>query len=94
MILTNSCRLGAIHLDGPPLRIGFSGARHHVMAGGNQLRKILVDDADRRLFHTILAELQERFGIVVDAWVLMDNHHHRLLQTAEANFSEPLSRSL
>ncbi len=68
-----------------PLRIEFPGARHHVMARGNERRTIFVDDADRRHFVELLAELPARHGVLVHAWVLMGNHYHLLLETPEAN---------
>ena len=67
------------------MRIEIAGARHHVMARGNERRRIFLDDVDRRHFVEILAELPERHGVLVHASVLMDNHYHLLLETPEAN---------
>ena len=55
------------------------------MARGNERRRVFVDDVDRRHFVALLAELPERHGVLVHAWVLMDNHYHLLLETPEAN---------
>lgn len=68
-----------------PLRIEYPNARHHVLARGNERRAIFIDDRDRRRFVEVLAELPERYGVRVHAWVLMDNHYHLLLETPEAN---------
>lgn len=68
-----------------PLRIEFPGARHHVMARGNERRAIFRDNADRRQFVQLLSVLPERFGVALHAWVLLDNHYHLLLETPEAN---------
>ncbi len=55
------------------------------MARGNERRDIFRDDRDRRHFLEVLAELPERFGTLIHAWVLMDNHYHLLVETPEAN---------
>lgn len=56
-------------------------------ARGNGRQDVFLDDGDRRHFVDRLAELPERFGMRVHAWVLMDNHYHLLLETPEANLS-------
>ena len=38
-------------------------------------------DTDRRRFLGRVAELPERFGLEVHAFVLMDNHYHLLVRT-------------
>ncbi|MCL5096474.1 MAG: transposase, partial [Candidatus Omnitrophica bacterium] len=48
------------------------------------------DDSDRFDFLGLLAELGERFGARVHAYVLMDNHFHMLLETPEANLSRAM----
>ncbi|MBL9137558.1 MAG: transposase [Verrucomicrobiales bacterium] len=72
-----------------PLRVEFPGARHHVTARGNERRNIFRDDRDRRHFVELLAELPDRFGLRVVAWVLMDNHYHLLVETPEGPLSRP-----
>lgn len=72
-----------------PLRVEYPGARQHVVARGNERREIFRDDIDRRHFTGLLAELPERFGVRVVAWVLMDNHYHLLLETPEGLLSRP-----
>ncbi len=52
-------------------------------ARGNERRDIFRDDVDRRHFVTLLAQLPERFGVRMIAWVLMNNHYHLLLETPE-----------
>jgi putative transposase len=71
-----------------PLRIQLPGGRYHVTARGNERRAIFRDDRDRRHFLDIVAELPERFGTKLHAWVLMDNHYHLLLETPEPNLSQ------
>ena len=60
------------------------------MARGNEGRAIYRDDRDRGRFVELLAELPERFGTRLHAWVLMDNHYHLLIETPEANLSRCL----
>src|SRR5439155_24417538 len=68
-----------------PLRWERPGARYHVTARGNERRAIFRDAADRQHFISPLAELPERFGTCLHAYVLMPNHYHPLLETPEAN---------
>ena len=53
------------------------------MARGNERRTIFRDDRARRHFVGVLAELPDRYGVLVHAWVLMDNHYHLLLETPQ-----------
>ena len=66
-------------------RIEYEGAIYHVMARGNRREDIVYDDADRERFVETLAEVVEKSGWVLYAWVLMDNHYHFLFKTPEAN---------
>lgn len=63
------------------------GGRYHVTARGNERRNIFRDDPDRKHLLELLAQLPERFGTVLHAYVLMPNHFHLLLETPEANLS-------
>jgi hypothetical protein len=49
---------------------------------------LFLEEADRRRFLGLVAELPERFGVEVHAFVLMDNHYHLLVRTREANLSQ------
>lgn len=68
-----------------PLRIEYEGAHYHVMARGNQGRRIFDDDKDRQRFLETLAEACAKTGWRVHAYVLMDNHYHLLVETPEGN---------
>jgi len=70
-----------------PLRIEMENAWHHVTARGNERRAIYRDEQDRRRFLEVLAATARRFGVVVGAYVLMDNHYHLVLRTPHANLS-------
>src|SRR5436309_3593862 len=73
-----------------PLRIERLGGRYHVTARGNEQKPIYRRDTDREHFLQLLAQLRDRFGVKVHAYVLMDNHFHLLLETPEANLSQAM----
>jgi REP element-mobilizing transposase RayT len=66
-----------------PLRIDVAGAWYHVRNRGHRGGTLFRNDADRRRFLGALAELPERFGVEVHAFVLMDNHYHLLVRTPQ-----------
>ena len=65
-------------------RFGVTG----VMNRGHRGSTLFHDDTDRGRFLGIVAEVPERFGLELHAFVLMDNHYHLLLRTGEANLSQ------
>jgi len=71
-------------------RIEFENAVYHVMARGNRRDDIVVDDVDRERFTETLAEVVERSGWLLYAWVLMNNHYHLLFRTPEPNLGDVL----
>lgn len=70
---------------GRPLRIEYPGALYHVTSRGNEKKNIFLDKADRDKFLQILQEYHTRHGMVIHAYVLMDNHYHLLLETPRGN---------
>jgi len=69
------------------LRIEFPGALYHVTSRGNERRPIFRSARDRRTFLTFLGQAAKRFRWSVTAYVLMTNHFHLVIQTAEPNLS-------
>ena len=67
------------------IRLEYAGAVYHVMARGNQGRRIYADDADRHLWLETLAEGCGKTGWRIHAYVLMPNHYHVLAETPEPN---------
>ena len=65
------------------LRIQYPGAVYHVMARGNRGGAILADDRDRKLWLETLAEVCEKTGWRIHAYVLLGNHYHLLVETPE-----------
>jgi len=70
-----------------PIRLEFPGAIYHVTTRGNEGGDIFVDDQDRSQFLTVLGEVVARAGWIVNAYVLMDNHYHLVIETPQANLS-------
>jgi REP element-mobilizing transposase RayT len=64
-----------------PLRIEFPGAWYHVANRGAGGRPVFPSGDDRNAFIELLGELEERFGVEVHAYCLMDNRYHLLVHT-------------
>jgi len=60
------------------------------MNRGARRAPIFFDHECCALFHELLAELPERYNVVVHAYALMPNHFHLLLQTPDANLSRAM----
>jgi REP element-mobilizing transposase RayT len=58
---------------------------YHLMCRGNRCENIFANDDDRQVFLDTLAEVCERTGWRVCAYVLMSNHYHMVVHTPEAN---------
>lgn len=70
-----------------PLRLEYEDAIWHLTARGNEQRDIFRDDVDRERFLVMLGQTVLRFGWKVQAWVLMSNHYHLVVQTPQPNVS-------
>jgi REP element-mobilizing transposase RayT len=71
-----------------PLRIQYQGALYHITCRGNERKEIFRDDVDRKSFLDILKKSAETYGIKLNAYILMENHFHLLLETPLGNLSE------
>ncbi len=67
------------------LRVEYPGAMYHVMSRGDRREDIYLDDVDRQDFLKTLAEACQKTGWQVDAYCLMRNHYHLVLETPNAN---------
>ncbi len=56
-------------------RIQYEGAFYHVMNRGNDRKNIFLDNQDRNKFYEILGVVEEKYGIMIYAFVLMNNHY-------------------
>ena len=73
-----------------PLRIDYPGAWHHVTNREARKQAIFLDDGDRYEFLRLLAIVHERFGIRVNAFTLMGNHYHLLVENPEGELSRAI----
>ncbi len=71
-----------------PLRIQYPGAVYHVTCRGNERRNIFQDDDDRKTFLRILFKSLNIYTVTLQAYVLMDNHFHFLVETPLGNLGE------
>jgi len=73
-----------------PLRIERPNALYHVTARGNERQDIVRDNGDRSRFVQLLSQTVKEQGLLLHAWVLMDNHYHLLVETPNANLARSL----
>ena len=69
------------------LRVQYPGAIYHVMNRGERCEAIFEDDADREKFIETLGEACGKIGWQVQAYCLMPNHFHLVVETPQANLS-------
>ena len=72
------------------LRCDVRGGWYHITTRGVMRREIFDDDCEREHFVDLLGELVSRYGIMLHAYVLMENHYHLLIETPEGNASRAL----
>ncbi|MGD0585624.1 MAG: transposase [Oryzomonas sp.] len=73
---------------GRPLRIEFFGAQYHVTSRGNERKDVFKSQNDREQFLSYLNSAVFRYGAVIHAYCLMNNHYHLLLETPSGNLSQ------
>ena len=66
-------------------RIEYPGAIYHVMNRGDRREAIFKDDSDRERFLETLGEACAKTSWRVQAYCLMGNHFHLVMETPEAN---------
>ncbi len=71
-----------------PLRVEYPGASYHVTSRGNERKAVYKSRRDREQFLSYLESATERYGAVIHAYCLMDNHYHLLLETPLGNLSK------
>jgi putative transposase len=70
---------------GRKLRVEYSGAIYHVMNRGDRRELIFVDDQDRWMFVETLGQACTKTGWEVQAYCLMPNHFHLVVETPRGN---------
>jgi putative transposase len=71
-----------------PLRIEYPGAYYHITSRGNEQKDIFKSQRDREKFLGYLESATTRYGAVIQAYCLMSNHYHLLLETPGGNLSQ------
>ena len=56
---------------------------YHVMGRGLERRERFTEDRERERFLDLLAAVHETQGLVIHAYVPMDNHYHLVVQTPQ-----------
>jgi len=73
---------------GRPLRIEFPGAHYHVTTRGNERKEVFKSQRDREKFLSYLESAVMRYGAVIHAYCLLNNHYHLLMETPSGNLSQ------
>ena len=75
-------------------RIDAPGALHHIIARGNEKRKIFEDKLDRQQFLARLGDILSNTHTMCYAWALIANHFHLLLRTGSVPIATVMRRLL
>ncbi len=70
------------------LRIEYAGAYYHVTSRGNERKNIFKNKGDRKSFLLYLKSAHLRYGAVIHAFCLMNNHYHLFIETPKGNLSQ------
>jgi REP element-mobilizing transposase RayT len=81
-----------VGIMGRPIRIEFKGALYHITSRGNERREIFLDEKDRAKFLSILADYHDRYGILIHAYVLMQDGGHPFKRHLSREKNIPLAR--
>jgi len=73
---------------GRQLRIEYPGAYYHVTARGNERKEVFKSERDREKFLEYLESSVVRYGAIIHAYCLMNNHYHVLFETPAGNLSQ------
>ena len=72
------------------LRHHVPGGWYHLTTRGLGRREIFGTDRDREHFLELLGGMVERYGVILHAYVLMENHYHLLVESPEGNVSRAM----
>ena len=76
------------------LRHHYAGGWYHITTRGMGRRAIFGDDRDREHFIELLAGMVGRYGVILHAYALMENHYHlKASMRGRLRESPPRSRS-
>ena len=71
-----------------PLRLEYDGALYHITSRGNEKKPIFRDEIDRNIFLDILNTVNRRYNWLCNAYCLMNNHYHIVIETPDGNLSK------
>ncbi len=69
-------------------RIWFPGATFHIMERGIRRQAIYEEEGDYQIFKAILEKCLEKYGCRLQAYCMMTNHFHLLLETSDVDVSK------
>jgi REP element-mobilizing transposase RayT len=75
---------------GRPHRHQQRGTLYHLTARGVGRGDIFIDDSDRSAFLAVIARAGERAGWSCQAYCLMSNHYHLLVESGPGGLSQPM----
>jgi putative transposase len=75
-------------------RIDIPGALHHIIARGNEKRKIFEDKKDYKEFVARLGDILSHTQTMCYAWALLPNHFHLFLRTGNVPIATVMQRLL
>jgi putative transposase len=73
-----------------PIRIEYPGAFYHVISRGNARARIYRSNRDKQKFLEIFSETTDRYHLICEAYCLMGNHYHFLIETPLGNLSSAM----
>jgi len=71
-----------------PLRVEFKDAYYHIIARGDELKSLFVDNSDFKRYIRLLHRYRNEFRVDIIAYCLMNTHLHLEVRTPLANISK------
>ena len=69
------------------LRIEYPGAVYHILNRGNYRHDVFGVESSKEAFEGTLRKACERFGWILHAYCLLNNHYHMAIETPDSNLS-------
>ena len=71
-----------------PLRVEFENAHYHIIARGDELKPLFIDNQDFKRYIRLLHRYRKEFRVDIIAYCLMNTHLHLEVKTPLANISK------
>ena len=75
---------------GREIRLQYENAWYHVMNRAAGKKPVFLDENNKYIFFEFLAETYKKYEIQINAFCLMNNHYHLLINTPKANLAEAM----